>query len=90
MSSTPSPTRVPRPTLTEIQDHVHHVSSALFGLQDMALEIGDQDTPAYRFGVLAGILAERLDNVSAMLHEHVWHELNAPDAPPQEAPDTTA
>jgi hypothetical protein len=76
--------RDPRPTFTEIQDRVHECSSALFVLREMSLESGDQDTQAYRFGALAGILAERLDSVSAMLHEYVWDELHPPDAPPPE------
>jgi len=57
----------------------------------MALEIHDQDTPAYRFGRLAGILAARVDRLYILLHEHVWDETHAPDAPPQEeAPDPNA
>jgi hypothetical protein len=77
--------RDPRPTFTDIQDRVHECSSALFGLRDMVLESGNQDTQAYRFGALAGILAERLDHVSAMLHEYVWDELHPPDGPPPAA-----
>jgi hypothetical protein len=76
--------RHPRPTLTEVQERVHECSSALFGLRELSLESGDQDTQAYRFGALAGILAERLDTVSEMLHEYVWDELHPPDAPAQE------
>jgi hypothetical protein len=50
-----------------VQQLVGEVSSALFALRDMGLEINDADTQASRFGTLAGILAERLDHGYALL-----------------------
>jgi len=70
---------------------VGEVSSALFGLRDMGLDVPDGDSQAYRFGALSGILAERLDNVYCMLNGYVWDETHPADASPQEeARDMTA
>jgi len=76
-----------RPTFEAIQARVDECSSALFAIRDMAQDSGDVETQAYRFAMLAGILAERLDDASAMLHEYVWEELNPPPVPPPETPE---
>ena len=82
----PSPTL--RPTLEAIQQHVGEVSSALFALRDMGVDLGDHDTCAYRFSVLAGIFAKRLDDTYVMLDPHVWDETPPTDPPPgQEGQD---
>jgi hypothetical protein len=74
----------PRPTFQQIRDGISEVSSALYALQNMAQEINDQDTAAYRFGALAGLLAQQLSRIYMMLDPYAWDELHPPDGPSQQ------